>query len=136
MRVVLASTKEQEEKIDELIQYVYSFIFPQYFKDHEIDTFIDLKVLHVDPNQQDQLYTLTTAFKAITSLQAIIHILELSNQTTDRSYLSYLFDKNVKILEETGLFFPFLYKNFILKNNKAFHLTCSIFSPPSNQYLI
>jgi len=135
MRVVLASTKEQEEKIEELIQYMYSFIFPKYFKDCEIDTFIDIKVLHVDPSEQDQLYTLTIAFKAIASLQAIIHILELSNQTTDRSHLACLFDKNVKILEETGLFFPFLYKNFIPKNNETLN-HCSIFSPASNEYLI
>lgn len=114
MKVVTASTDEQVEKLQELIQYIYSYIFPQFFSEEEIEEYLSLEVLHIPEDPDSELYRLDMAFQAIASLAVIIAILE----SLPNSYMSdyrFLFRKNAKILEELGLFFPFTLETFMKK---------------------
>ncbi|MBS4193515.1 DUF5365 family protein [Lederbergia citri] len=132
MKVVVASTEEQGERLEELIQHFYSVVFPQYFDDNEISEFIDLKILQL-PNQEDEpLFTLDGAFRAICSMEVIMIILE-SNM--NKKYTK-LFNKNVEILKETGLFFPFTHRNFTSQKSKKVNTIFSMFSNSTNQLLM
>ncbi|MCJ8005867.1 DUF5365 family protein [Lederbergia wuyishanensis] len=132
MKVVVAATEEQEEKLDELIKYFYSSVFPQYFDDKEIAEFLHLKILHL-PNQTDEpIYTLDGAFRAICSIEVIISILE---SDIDNKY-SIIFNKNVEILKEAGVFFPFSYCNFTSGKRTNANVIFSLYSNATNQFLM
>lgn len=132
MKVMFASTTEQEKKIEELIQHLYASIFPQYFDDEEIESFMKLKVLQVETELEERFATLVYSYKAIASLQVIIDIL---GQPHDCKF-TCLFNKNVKILEDIGIFFPFHYNNFKKNKDEKFLTPFSVYSSPSNQLLI
>jgi hypothetical protein len=132
VKVVYASTPEQLEKINELIQYFYTDVFPLYFTDEEIELFKRLNVLYTSERSLEYFGTLKDAYQVITCLQTLCHILEGSH--FDQNYES-LFHKNVETLSQFGLSFPFRFENFIdTKNVKAENL--SIYSKADNQLLI
>lgn len=134
MKVVLASTVVQEEKLHELISYMYTSVFPTFFTDQEIREYIDLNILHIPQAKDELLFTLDGAFQAITSLEVIISILESMPKQNCRKY-EFLFNHNVKKLEQAGLSFPFLFDNFFSYGKKKAS-SCSIYSEPANEYLI
>lgn len=132
MKVVFASTPDQQEKIMELIRQLYSDVFPNYFSDDEIAEFERLNVLHISSSQFEQLDTLKDAFQVITSLQTLISILE--SESLDEQYIETYY-KNISILAQYGLNFPFEFQQFVdLKitgNNEL-----SIYSKAANEWLI
>lgn len=136
MKVVYASTEEQEEILAELTSYFYTSVFPRYFNDEEIAQFLEMKILQLPAHKEEQLYTLTVAFQAIASLQVIISILETPHRHKKQYHYSSLFQKNMKILHHTGLFFPFTYENFFNCKNAKTDTILSIYSKPANEILI
>lgn len=131
MKVVVASTPEQEQHIDELIHYMYSSIFPSYFDDEYI---MKLEELNVLAPKEDDIYfssTLDKAFKVISSLQVIIAVLETVRFEGFQGSHKELFVKNVKILNEFGYSFPFTPSEFKVVNSEVL----SKYSKPANQYL-
>jgi len=132
VKVVFASTPDQQEKIMELIRQLYSDVFPNYFSDDEIAEFERLNVLHISSSQFEQLDTLKDAFQVITSLQTLISILE--SESLDEQYIETYY-KNISILAQYGLNFPFEFQQFVdLKitgNNEL-----SIYSKAANEWLI
>ena len=130
MKVVFASTPSQEERINELIHTFYSKIFPYYFSDKEIRTFERLKVLAITPEVSS---TLKTSYQVIASLQTLINILE---DPTNKDDYSQIFEKNVQILEEFDLFFPFDLDNFKIHDGSVKRDSFSMYTEPDNQYLL
>nr|WP_295974061.1 YhcU family protein [uncultured Bacillus sp.] len=132
MKVVFAPTTGQEEKIKELINHFYTDIFPAYFSDGDIQKYERLKVLGMSKSHFEQFGTLKDAYQVIASLQTLIAILETEN--LDGQYMD-TFYKNVAILEEYGLYFPFGYEQFeASKSEKEDEF--SIYIKPANQILI
>lgn len=133
MKVVFASTPGQEEKVMELVHYVYSSIFPRYFSDDEIKEFERHNVLLASNYKNIEAFdTLKDAYKAITCLQTIISILDLFEPKND--YKS-IFDKNASMLTELGLYFPLTYDEF--KGNRSLSSEMfSIYAEPANEWLI
>lgn len=132
VKVVYASTPEQEEKIQELIQQFYTDVFPLYFSDEQIREFKRLNVLNTSDKSFEDFSTLKDAYYVLTSLQTLCHILEGChlNEKYDA-----LFNRNVDTLNEFGLSFPFRFDNFLEKKNmKSDNL--SIYSRADNQLLI
>ncbi|WP_342430067.1 YhcU family protein [Neobacillus sp. FSL H8-0543] len=128
MKIVFASTPSQEEEICVLVRYIYSKVFPLYFIDEEINEFEQLKVLHFT----EDFNTLKDAFQVMASLQTLISILE---SPTLYDHYAALFNKNVTLLEEFGLSFPFEFQQFI----EAKHLKCSmlsIYTKADNELLV
>ena len=128
MKIVFASTPSQEEEINELVRYVYSNIFPQFFNDEEISQFEELKILDTSLD----FNTLKEAFQVMTCIQTIISILESS--PLDEQY-EMVFNKNAATLNEFGLFFPFDFEQFMegksLKNS-----ILSIYTKADNELII
>lgn len=134
MKIVFASTPGQEEEISELIRYMYSSVFPNYFTDYEIKEFDRLKILHATRQQiDDDFSTLKDAFQVMASLQTIISILESSKPRVE---LASLFKKNTEKLRNYGLFFPFDLQQFIDAKKIKRKSELSIYSKPVNELLI
>ncbi|MFT8321041.1 MAG: DUF5365 family protein [Bacillus sp. (in: firmicutes)] len=135
MKVVYASTPTQAEKINELIQTFYSTIFPYYFSDDEIQQFSSLNILKPTAEEMGRIGTLKVSYQIITALQTIISILEVPQNTNK---YKQIFAKNVQILRENELCFPFELENFKGEGNaKEFNgTTLSIFSESTNSFLI
>lgn len=132
MKVVFASTPDQQEKITELIRQLYSDVFPNYFTDDEIAKFERHNVLHISSSQFEQLDTLKDAFQVITSLQTLISILE-SNRLEEQYIETYY--KNISILEQYGLYFPFEFQQFV-DSKVSGNCDLSIYSRAANELLV
>ena len=131
MKVVFASTPTQEERISELIHIFYSKIFPYYFSDKEIRTFERLQVLAITPEVSS---TLKTSYQVIASLQTLINILE---DPDHKEEYRHLFDKNVQILEEFNILFPFDIDNFMVDHEGSEKQDgFSMYTEADNQYLL
>lgn len=132
MKIVFASTPEQEEEIRKLVQKMYSTIFPNYFPDEDIKEFEQLNVLHTSTRHFEYFGTLKEAYQVIVSLQIITAILETAN--LEERY-EQIFDKNVGILHDFGLTFPFSFSNFfngkMMKNDML-----SMYTKAANELLI
>lgn len=130
MKIVFASTPDQEEKISELVKRFYRDVFPVYFSDNDIKTFENQNVLTIDDAQRDG--TLKEAYHVIASLQTLLAIFETSKLS---SRYQALFEKNVETLNEYGLFFPFEYKQFVTAKEKKTSLF-STFTRAANKLLV
>lgn len=129
MKIVFASTPDQEEKINELVKRFYRDIFPMYFSDKDIKKF-DQNVLNNETAQLDG--TLKEAYHVIASLQTLLSILESRILAYDHQAL---YEKNVETLHEYGFKFPFSFEEFIYaKENKTSFF--STYTQAANQLLI
>lgn len=134
MKIVFASTPEQEEKVNELVRYFYTNIFPVYFTDSQIREFEQQHVLEIKNNCVNESFdTLGDGYKAIASLQTIIAILETYDQQGD---YKAIFEKNVSLLSEVGIHFPFTFEMFEYSREINRIQMFSIYAKPTNQYLI
>jgi hypothetical protein len=131
VKIVFASTPGQEVKVQELVQYFYSNLFPRFFHDDEIKRFEREKVLKLTGNFEG-FDTLKDAYQVITCLQTIISILEAVEPQYE---YKCIFDKNASMLQEMGMHFPFSFSQFHHARGIKVEMF-SIYSQPANQYLI
>lgn len=129
MKVVFASTPEQRTKIMELTKQLYSDVFPNYFTDEQIEEFKKQKILQFTTNQFRQMDTLKDAYQVIASLQTLTLILE--GEKLDDQYIETYY-KNVSILEEYGVQFPFDFHQFADSKNDQI----SIYTKVANDLLV
>ncbi|KAA0547385.1 hypothetical protein FZW96_10965 [Bacillus sp. BGMRC 2118] len=131
MKIVTASTPEQENFIQELVNYMYTEVFPYYFSDSYIK---ELENLNVLKPTSDDLYngTLKEAFQLISGMQALICVIETVRTEEIAEHHREIFDKNVMILEEYGYKFPFTIEHF----RTILQETISSYSKPTSSYLM
>lgn len=135
MKVVYAPTPEQEQMIADLINHLYSSVFPCYFTDEKITSFFDLNVLKMPRSFDDWLQTAEEGFQVIASLQVIVSLLETNcNTSNTEDFYEHLFEKNKLILASFGLSFPFTYDQF--SNRIESHAVFSMYTPASNEHII
>ena len=133
VKIVFAATPEQEEMVNELIQYFYSNIFPFFFSDMEIRQFEQQKVLEYKKGNVEAFDSLGDAYKVIACLQTIISILESFEPQSD---YKPIFEKNVSMLAEAGVYFPFTFEHFESEEQIVEIDMFSSYMKPANQYLI
>ncbi len=131
MKILIASTPEQEEQIQELIEYMYCTVFPDYFTDGEIRQMDDLKVLHTHVHEVEYVGTLKEAFQIISSLQTLIAIIETG---CEEKVYREMFAHNAGILRGFGISFPFTFDQFSEGHDCDNHI--SLYAKPANQLLI
>lgn len=132
VKVVFASTPDQELKIQELIGKFYSNVFPLYFSDDDIREFEQQKILHTSTRHFEYFGTLKEAYQVIAGLQTLMAILE--SRPISGKYETIFF-KNVQILQEFGLSFPFDYSHFCgerMPRNDLF----SVYAKAANELLV
>lgn len=134
MKVVVASTEEQESHIAELVEHIFTEILPKFFPDGEIKVLKEQKVLQ--PQASDQLYnaTLKDAFKIISSLQAIIAVLDHINDCEHGQEYQEMFERNSLNLNEYGYFFPLSFSQF--KEAESQEGVFSQFIKPANDWIV
>lgn len=131
MKTVYVQTDEQIERIQQLVEYMYSVIFPQYFTARKIDEFRLLNFLNADKrNTRDE--TLPESYQIITSLETIIFIIE--SGVLDIEKYQRLFIHNAEQLTKIGYDFPFSYTSFLNQLQEKEGL--SIYRQAQNQWLI
>ncbi|WP_186577742.1 DUF5365 family protein [Aquibacillus kalidii] len=110
MKVVTASTPEQQYYVKELIEKLYDSIFPYFFTKEYIQELKRFNLMHV-PNLED--LDLTEIMEVTAAVQTITTILEQSVQTTDNlSGYEQAFNKNATILSKYEIDFPFQLNDF------------------------
>ena len=132
MKIIYASTPEQEKKINHLVEYFYANVLPKYFTDKQINEFIKMNFLNVNDfnNQSD---TLKEAYQIITSLETICFLIE--SQSLDKEKYQKMFNKNAQILNNLGFSFPFYYNTFLETKNISMEMG-SIHVKAANHLLI
>ncbi|MBM6617049.1 DUF5365 family protein [Bacillus suaedaesalsae] len=131
MKIVTASTPEQENFIQELVNYMYTEVFPYYFSDSYIK---ELEELNVLKPTSDDLYngTLKEAFQLISGMQALICVIESVRTEEVTDYHREIFDKNIMILKEYGYKFPFSIDHFSTLRQEPI----SSYLRPTSSYLM
>ncbi|QVY62718.1 YhcU family protein [Cytobacillus gottheilii] len=133
MKVVFASTPDQEQRIARLIQKFYADIFPKYFTDEEIKEFESLKVLHTSTRHFEYFGTLREAYQVICGLETIYSILEMAE--IDEKYED-MFSRNVEILERFELSFPFHFSQFSHEKEANTDTRFSVYTKAANEWLV
>lgn len=115
LKIVYASTTEQELKIKNLVEYFYSSVFPVYFSEEEISKFEKMNFLNI-LGKNELTGTLKESYQIISSLETLIFLIESNG--LEKSKYQEMYERNVQILEELGFRFLFhmnnFYKNAIL----------------------
>ncbi|WP_243291901.1 DUF5365 family protein [Bacillus sp. FJAT-47783] len=134
MKIVVASTEEQEKYIEELVQQMFTEIFPMYFPDKKVEELEEMSVLKPD-DSADYNGTLKEAFQIMSSLQALIALLE-NVQEAERNKEKYreMFEKNLRTLEQYGYKFPLSYDQFLSVSTRE--EVFSRYIKPANKWII
>lgn len=135
MKTVFSSTEEQEQEIASLVSRFYESVFPKYFTESEILHFREIGVL--EPNQSSVTYlaTLRDAFQVMTCLQVLMSILDKQKRVLEPKS-EELFQHNITLLNECGIFFPFYYDHFSSINHEANNDMQMMDIQVANQYLV
>lgn len=133
LRVIIASTAEQEKRINELIWQLKEEIFPRFFDQKKLQTMYEFGVLELTDSHFKLFGTLQDAFQVISSLQTILSILETDDPASLPVHYQKMFERNIAILEEFDINFPFFLSHFTNKKSPISFLTSTI---PANTYLV
>ncbi|MBM7702758.1 DUF5365 family protein [Priestia iocasae] len=117
MRIAYAAPSEVEEYIEELTEHLLYDLVPQYVSEQE---FTELQQLHLlNPLQStNHLYNglLEEALQIVSSLQALIAVIQTIRYRKIEKKHQKIFEKNVHKLEKFGFCFPFSIEQFSKEN--------------------
>lgn len=109
MKIITASTPEQQEYVMHMTNHLYQNIFPYFFnKDH-------MASLHhsgVMNAQGIEEYSLQDILEVTAALQTIEAVLECLLEGNDELHHAERFEENRRILEKRNWYFPFYYTDF------------------------
>ncbi len=109
MKVVTASTPEQQSYVRSLLDHFHRSILPSFFSKSYVDDLETFGVLcQVDLDE----YTLQEIMEVTAALQTIQHILECLLEDGASPQLAQKFDRNQKIIESHQIYFPFRFQDF------------------------
>ncbi|MDQ7864692.1 DUF5365 family protein [Peribacillus frigoritolerans] len=100
-------------------------------------SFIFREIGVLEPNQSSVTYlaTLRDAFQVMTCLQVLMSILDKQKRVMEPKS-EELFQHNITLLNECGIFFPFYYDHFSSINHEANNDMQMMDIQVANQYLV
>ncbi|WP_260471973.1 YhcU family protein [Bacillus sp. HMF5848] len=128
-----AATPEQEVHIQELVDYISTDILPKFFSDDTIEDFERKEILRLQVNKEAYNGTLKEAFQLISSLQAIIAVLETIQSEEIVETHKDVFRNNIDTLHDFGFSFPFTLEQFTTPLTLQ---QISLYARPENKYLV
>jgi hypothetical protein len=139
VKMVFPSMEEQEQEIAILVERFYQSVFPKYFTKSEMLHFQEIGVLQ--PNKSTHTYfgTLRDAYQVMTCLQVLLSILdkkEKENSFVIDSRFEEMFQHNITLLNECGIFFPFYYDHFSRLKHETSKDMQMMDIQVANQYLV
>lgn len=129
MKVVTASTPEQQSYVQSLLDTFHDKVLPSFFSESYVH---DLKTFGVLTHADLEEYSLNEILEVTAALQTLQHILECVLENDESPHLARKFKKNQEILERHQLYFPFRYQDFI---DQDFEWDLAD-ATPANQYLV
>ncbi|GGC98982.1 DUF5365 family protein [Pontibacillus salipaludis] len=130
MKIVTASTPEQQEYVKEKITYFFDSLFPFFFSGSYAEDLKNFGVLSIEGIEE---YTLKEILEVTAALQTLQSLLECISDCTGDQKHSKQFDRNTKILEKHSIYFPLRYDDFLYtKNNEVL----SLMGKPENQWIL
>jgi len=129
MKVVTASTPEQQSYVRSLLDYFHEKVLPSFFSESYVH---DLKMFGVLNHADLDEYSLNEILEVTAALQTLQHILECVQEKDESPHLARKFRKNQEILERHRLYFPFRYQDFA---EGEFEWDLSN-ATPANEYLL
>lgn len=139
VKTVFSSTEEQEQEIASLVARFYKSVFPKYFTENEIIHFREIGVLQPNKSTFTYFATLRDAFQVMACLQVLLSILDkkkIEDSFIIESKFEELFQHNITLLNECGIFFPFYYDHFTRINHEASKDMQMMDIQVANQYLV
>ncbi|MFS0783253.1 DUF5365 family protein [Bacillus sp. 1P06AnD] len=136
MKIAFASTVEQREEIECLLDTLRTFILPRFFTAEELSSYTDMGLLQFSEHTNLYNDTLKEAYQLMTSLHIISQVINQVNVSSKEELhkLNALFERNASIVNEFGLFFPFKIEQFYSKEDSAQGIL-PLLSLPMNQIL-
>ncbi|SDL68532.1 DUF5365 family protein [Sediminibacillus halophilus] len=111
MKVITASTSEQQEYALSLMKEIYDRILPEYFSEGYIAKLKSFQLMDI-PSLQE--LSLAEIFEVTTALQTITSILDTHlQQGTGIGEYEDTFQKNIRILGSYHINFPFTLRDFL-----------------------
>jgi len=110
MKVVTASTPEQQSYVRSLLDHFHRSILPSFFSKSYVD---DLKTFGVLDQVELEDYSLQEIMEVTAALQTVQHILECVMEHGEYPHLAQRFQHNQEILERHQFYFPFRFQDFI-----------------------
>ncbi|MGD6818978.1 DUF5365 family protein [Metabacillus sp. 84] len=129
MKIVAASTNEQEQHIEELIEEMYNEVFPIYFTDETISKLEKMSVLKPAEESMNYNGTLKEAFEIISSLQTLIAVLK---EAEDMKMYEGLYERNREILRSYGYELSLNFSDFLAGSGQG----SLLYTRAANRYLI
>ncbi|MDL4839712.1 DUF5365 family protein [Aquibacillus rhizosphaerae] len=115
MRVITASTPEQQHYVKSLIEELYVTVFPYFFSDNYIKKLKNFELMQA-PNLEElsltEIMEVTAAFQTITTI-----LKQLGNSDQIIHEYEDIFSKNTKILSKYNIDFPFQLIDFLTNNH-------------------
>ncbi|MTH53454.1 hypothetical protein GKZ89_08490 [Bacillus mangrovi] len=133
MKIVQASTNEQEQYIEELVEELYYEVFPLYLSEEKISQLESESALK--PSEEARIYngTLKEAFEIMSSLQTLIAVLKNRDQTEQQKYIG-LYSRNLEILNSYGYHLPLELPDFF--HESGLQRSFNKYGRAANRYLI
>ncbi|KGP71190.1 DUF5365 family protein [Pontibacillus yanchengensis] len=130
MKIVTASTPEQQEYVRSTVRYFYNNLFPCFFSSSYINDLHNLEVLQVTHIED---FTLKEIMEITAALQTLQSILECLIDGAHILEYKQAFQNNQRILEKHFIHFPFRCEDFQKINPTDYNL---FMSQPENKWLI
>ncbi|WP_226034748.1 DUF5365 family protein [Aquibacillus saliphilus] len=110
MKVVIASSPQQQEYVQELLGDLYNNIFPYYFTQDYIKRLIDFNLMEIPDIKELSLVEIMEVTAAIQTISSILKEMVETNKPLDD--YNYAFNKNAEILSKYQIDFPFQLVDF------------------------
>lgn len=129
MKVITASTPEQQEHVESILTYFQNTILPSFFSISYVNDLLEFGVLNADHLDE---YTLKDIMEVTAALQTLQILLEDALEKKHQRNYENQFERNQRIIESHGISFPFSYSDFVEKE------ICSSLNhaKPQNQWLL
>ncbi|MGM9923162.1 MAG: DUF5365 family protein [Bacillus sp. (in: firmicutes)] len=114
MKIVFSSTDEQEQEIEKALHNLRSVVLPRYIPNRDLEQYNAIGLLQFSTHGGKYNGTLKEAYQLMTSLHTITSIIAYINSAVEEEKSQYelLFMRNVEILNDLGLLFPFTFNCF------------------------
>ncbi|MRH42470.1 hypothetical protein GH741_07205 [Aquibacillus halophilus] len=115
MKVITASTPEQHEYVQELIEDLYDEIFPCYFTSDYIQELKNFNLMKMPPDVKE--LSLAEIMEVTAAIQTISTILkEKANTEKQLNDYKHAFNRNASILSKYQIDFPFQLADFQIEH--------------------
>ncbi|MYL32829.1 hypothetical protein GLW08_00155 [Pontibacillus yanchengensis] len=130
MKIVTASTPEQQDYVQTTVRYIYNNLLPSFFSSSYIKDLHNLDVLQIRNIEEYSLKEIMEITAALQTIQSILECLVNDGHPID---YKHKFKNNQRILEKHFIHFPFQCEDFHKVDQTEYPMSMI---QPDNKWLI